>query len=169
MFRLISAALLFAGVLAATPFLEAKSSHGGHNDNDRVSFGSDITVDAEQKAGDIACAFCSVHLHGDVTGDVAVFMGNVTIDQDRTVSGDVAVLGGDVSVADNAVIGGDLALAAGDLKISPDGTIHGDRVVFPGRFWLVLPFAPLLILAGVIWLIVWLVRRNRYGSPYYRR
>jgi hypothetical protein len=46
-------------------------------------------------------------------------------------------------------------------------TIHGSRAVSPSKIWLLLPFVPLLILIGVIWLIVWLVRRNRYQFPAY--
>ena len=41
------------------------------------------------------------------------------------------------------------------------------QTVLPGRFWLLVPFAPLLIVIGIIWLIVYLVRRNRYRFPVY--
>ena len=43
----------------------------------------------------------------------------------------------------------------------------GRRTVLPSKIWLLLPFAPLLILIGLIWLIVYLVRRNRYQFPAY--
>ena len=56
---LLSAALL---LLLVVPGF-AKGSHGG---NDRASFGSDITVAEGETVGDVACAFCSVHLRGDV-------------------------------------------------------------------------------------------------------
>jgi hypothetical protein len=45
--------------------------------------------------------------------------------------------------------------------------IHGSRMVLPGKLWLLVPLAPLLILIGIIWLIVYLVRRNRYRYPVY--
>ena len=60
-----------------------------------------------------------------------------------------------------------MAIAAGDLNLAPSASVHGSRAVFPGRFWLLVPFAPLLIMAGLIWLIVYVVRRNRYQFPAY--
>ena len=161
MSRLLLAALMT--VLAVQPALATDHHRAGGDD--RVSFGSDITVEADDTVGDIACAFCKVHVHGDVKGDVAVLFGSVDLDASHTISGDVAVLGGDVSVADDATIHGDLALAAGNLHLSPDATIHGDRVVFPGLGWLLVPFAPIFILIGIIWLIVWLFQRNRRPYP----
>jgi len=153
---LLAVALL---LVASTPFARA--------DQDRASFGSDITVDEGQSAGDIACAFCSVHIHGDVKGDVAVFFGSVTVDPSQSIAGDVAIFGGDLNLADDTKVGGDVALMAGDANLASTATIHGDRTIMPGRFWLLLPFAPLLILIGIIWLIVHLVRRNRYRFPAY--
>jgi hypothetical protein len=97
----------------------------------------------------------------DVKGDVAVAFGSVILDSDRSIMGDVAAIGGDVSVADDASVGGDLALFAGDLHLAPDASIRGDRAILPGRFWLLVLLIPLLIPIGLIWLIVWIVRRNR--------
>lgn len=152
-------------LLVAVPAWARASHHGGSGD-DRASFGDDITVSEGETAGDIACAFCSVHLHGSAHGDIAVLFGSVTVDESQSVSGDVAVLGGDVALEENSSISGDLALLAGNLHIAENAAVHGDRVVFPGKFWLLVPFAPLLILIGIIWLLVWLVRRNRYPRYY---
>ncbi len=173
MSRLLLAAILaFVGVSHVSAaglhaFATISQNHVSQN-QDRVTLGGDVTVAEGETAGDIACAFCSVHLHGDVRGDVAVLFGNVTVDQDRSISGDVAMLGGKLSLADSASIGGDLALAGGDVDLSPEATIRGDRMVLPGRLWLLVPFAPLLILIGIVWLIVYYVRRSRYPAPYTR-
>jgi len=153
---LLAAALL---LLISAPF--------AHADQDRASFGSDVSVAEGQSAGDIACAFCSVHIHGDVKGDVAVLFGNVSVDANHSISGDVAMLGGDLNLADQAEVGGDVAIAAGSAYLAPGAMIRGDHTILPGRFWLLVPFAPLLILIGIIWLIVYLVRRNRYELPAY--
>jgi hypothetical protein len=136
-------------------------------DQDRASFGSDITVSEGETAGDIACAFCSVHIHGDVKGDIAVLGGSVTVDPDRNIAGDVAILAGDLNLAEDTSVGGDVAIMAGNANVTPSAIIHGSRSILPGRFWLLLPFAPILILIGIIWLIVYLVRRNRYEFPAY--
>jgi len=134
---------------------------------DRASFGQEVVVSAGESAGHIACAFCSVQIHGDVQGDVAVLFGNVTVDSGHAISGDVALLGGDLILGDDAHVGGEVAIAAGDLNMADGATVHGNRAVFPGRLWLLVPLAPLLIIAGLIWLIVYVVRRNRYQFPAY--
>ena len=135
--------------------------------DDRASVGNNITVAEGETAGDIACAFCSVYIHGDVKGDVAVLFGKVEVDPGRSISGDVAALGGDLTVGSEATVGGDVAVAAGDATLGPGAMIHGSRTVLPGRIWLLLPFVPLIILIGLIWLAVYIVRRNRYQFPAY--
>jgi hypothetical protein len=151
-------ALLFLAAIAPT-FARA--------DDGRVSFGNDITVREGESSGDIACAFCTVRVHGSVKGDVAVLFGSVTVDDNQSISGDVAILGGDLELHGESRVGGDVAIAAGSANLSEGATIRGDRTVLPGRLWLLIPFAPILILVGIIWLIVYLVRRNRYPYPVY--
>jgi hypothetical protein len=153
--------LLAVGLLASALPAFAK---GG---DDRASVGNDITIAEGDTAGDVACVFCSVHVHGDVRGDVAVMFGRIEVDSGHTISGDLAALGADLNLGEGATVGGDVAIAAGDANLAPGAMIHGSRMVLSNRMWLLLPFAPLLILIGVIWLIVHLVRRNRYQFPAY--
>jgi predicted acyltransferase (DUF342 family) len=136
-------------------------------DNDRVSFGNDITVAADSTANDLVCIFCSIRVHGEVQGDVVAVLGSVTVDPQRSVSGDVVAVGGDVSLGSQAEINGDLSVVGGDLNLGPGADVHGGRSIEPGRAWLLLPFVPLLFFIGIIWLIVYLVRRNRYVFPAY--
>jgi hypothetical protein len=154
-------------LLLAVVFLLVALTPAARADQGRTSFGGDITVAEGETAGDIACAFCSVHIHGDVKGDVAVLFGSVTVDPTHALSGDVAILGGDLNLAPETEVGGNVAILAGDLNMAPEANIRGDRTVLPGKGWLLVPFAPLLILAGIIWLIVYIVRRNRYRYPAY--
>lgn len=163
----VRALLAAAAILLLLPGVPAfaRSSHSGSQD--QAGLGRDITVAEGETAGDIACAFCSVKIHGDVRGDVAVLFGSVSVDAGQSISGDVALLGGDLSLGEDSHVGGDLAIAAGDLIQSSGATIRGSQAVFPGRLWLLVPFAPLFILIGLIWLVVYLVRRNRYRyAPY---
>jgi hypothetical protein len=162
-FSRAASSLAAASLLLLATAAFGQSSHS----QDHASFGDDITITEGETAADIACAFCSVHIHGDVRGDVAVLFGSVTLDSSHRISGDVAILGGDLTVGDDSQVGGDVAIAAGELNLAPTATVRGDRAVFPGRLWLLLPFAPLLLLIGIIWLIVYLVRRNRYRFPAY--
>jgi hypothetical protein len=149
-------------LLLATTLLLPATTAFARSADDRAGVGQDISVSADETAGDIACAFCSVHVHGDVKGDVAVLFGTVSVDADHSISGDVAILGGDLNLASDSHVGGDVAIAAGQLNLSPDAVVRGARTVLPGQFWLLVPLAPFLILIGIIWLIVYFVRRNRY-------
>jgi hypothetical protein len=155
--------LLLAVVLLLFVSLPAFARSG----DDRAGFGNDITIAQGETAGDVACMFCDVHVHGEVKGDLAVMFGKVEVDPGRSISGDVAMLGADLNLGPGAAVGGDLAMAAGDVNSGPGARVHGSSTVLPGRFWLLLPFAPLLFVIGLIWLIVYLVRRNRYQFPAY--
>jgi predicted acyltransferase (DUF342 family) len=123
--------------------------------------GQDIVVAEGTTASHVACAFCSVHVHGDVEGNVAVAFGDLDVDAGHEVSGNVAVLGGRVGLRENSRIGGNLALI-GTLDEGADASVGGSRAVLPCAVLLV----PFVVLAGVIWLIVALVRRNRYRPMY---
>ncbi len=135
--------------------------------DDRVSIGNDITVSDDTTANDLVCIFCSVHVQGNVHGDVVTILGSVNLDPDRSITGDVVSIGGDVTLKDQAQIGRDVAVIAGDLQTAPGAEVHGDRSVEAGRGWLLLPFAPLLVFVGIIWLIVYFIQRNRYVFPVY--
>ena len=111
-------------------------------DRDVAKVGQDIVIPEGETAGDIACAFCSVRVHGDVKGDVALMAGHVRL-------------------GDSSRIGGDLAVV-GLLREGEDVNVRGSRAVLPAALLL----APVLLLAGVIWLIVFLVRRSRYRPTY---
>jgi hypothetical protein len=135
--------------------------------NDHATVGNDVTIAEGDTSGDIACVFCNVRIHGDVRGDIAVLFGKVELDPGRSISGDVAALGADLDLGPGSTVGGDIALAAGDANLAPGAMVHGSSMVLPGRIWLLLPFAPFLFVIGVIWLIVYIVRRNRYQFPVY--
>lgn len=158
-FPLLAALFLFSIVHSF-----AKDRHSG---NDRASFGSDITVAEGETAGDIACAFCSVHLHGDVTGDVAVAFGSVTVDPGRTIAGDTAILEGDLNLNEGSTVNGDLAILAGMDRLGDGAAVHGSRAVIPQPLGTLVLLSPLLFLAGLIWLIVYIIRRSSYRFPVY--
>jgi hypothetical protein len=154
-------------LLAAALLIPVVSLGFSNSGQDRVGVGTDIVIADGESAGDIACAFCTVRVHGDVRGDIATFLGTVTVDAGRNIAGDIASLGGDLVMGEDASVGGDVAIAAGETKMATGAAIRGEETVLPGRIWLLLPIAPFLILAGLIWLVVYVVRRNRYQFPAY--
>ena len=141
----------------------AKGSHG----NDRASFGSAVEVPEGESAGNIACSFCSVHIRGEVTGDVAVFMGSVTVEPGHSIAGDVAIAAGDLNLGEGSAVNGDVAIVGGDARLPEGATIHGSRSIIPPPLGTLILLSPLILLAGIIWLIVYLVRRSRYRFPVY--
>jgi predicted acyltransferase (DUF342 family) len=154
-------------LLAAVLLISAVTPAFARSSQDRVGIGTNITIAEGETAGDIACAFCTVRIHGDVKGDIAAFFGTVQVDSGQNIGGDVALLGGDLEMGPDASVGGDVAIAGGETKLGSGAAIRGEQSVMPSKLWLLLPFAPLLILIGLIWLIVYIVRRNRYRFPAY--
>ena len=146
------ALLLTVLVLLWTPAARA--------DEDRSTAGGDIVVAEGSTANDIACVFCTVRVKGDVKGDVAIAFGRLEVDPGHEISGDVAVFAGRVKLGEHSRVGGDVAIV-GRLQ-DESATVGGSRAVVPGEILLV-PFA---LLAGLIWLIVHLVQRNRYRPSY---
>ncbi|MDE1176590.1 MAG: polymer-forming cytoskeletal protein [Edaphobacter sp.] len=152
-------------ILLVSPLATAFAK--GHGGNNRASFGQDINVSEGESVGDIACSFCTVHVHGDVTGDVAVFWGSVIVDPGQTIAGDTAIAGGNLRLEEGASVHGDVAILSGVADVAEGAIIHGDRAVLPPPLGTLLLFSPLIVLALIIWLIVYLVRRNRYRFPQY--
>lgn len=157
---LLSAALI---VLLTQPAFAKERSHG----DDRASFGSEIVVAEGERVGDVACAFCSVHIHGDVTGDVAVAFGSVAVDPGHSIAGDTAIVAGNLNLGEGSTVSGDLAILAGDALMAEGAQIHGSRSIIQQPLGTLILLAPLLIVIGIIWLIVYFVRRNRYQFPAY--
>lgn len=156
---LATAILLFATGLTAFA--------RGRDGNDRAAFGRDITISEGQSAGDIACAFCTVHVEGDVTGDVAVFWGSVNVAPGHSISGDAALAGGDLNLAEGAAVHGDVAIVGGQANVSEGAVIHGDRAVIPPPLGTLILFGPLIFMVLLIGLIAYFIRRNRYRFPRY--
>ena len=69
---------------------------------------SDITVPADEHiSGDVVTLFGSVHVLGQVTGQVVAVMGSVRLDPGAVVDGDVVAVGGSLDQADGAVVNGE--------------------------------------------------------------
>lgn len=151
-------ALLLWLVCVAVP-MKAYARHGGGGE-DRVGIFSSIVVSEGRPANDVACLFCSVQIDGDVHGDVAVLFGSVTVSEGRTISGDVATLFSSLVLGEGSRINGDLATIFGSATLAESAHVGGDREVLASGLGLTVILAPLLIVIGVIWLLVWGLRRR---------
>ncbi len=155
-FRLVFTALLsfmlFGAALSVPGFAE-----GSH---DRTQFGHDITVSPDEESSDVTCFGCSVRIRGHVTGDVTTFGGSVVVEDGGQIGGDLATFGGDVRLDKGAEVGGGLTLFGGKLRRETDSSVGGDVTTFTGGAWVVLVFAlPLVVFAGFIAFIIWLVQK----------
>ncbi len=152
--------------LAALVFLLGLSGLVMAEDNpSRAQTNRDIRVEPGQKVGDLSCINCSIYIRGEVAGDVFALHGNVVIEGGASVAGDIATLFGNIRVANGGSVAGDVAAIGGAVRRQPQAAIAGDVTSLEGKGWLLLLLlCPLVILALMIALIVWLVhlcRRRR--------
>jgi len=153
--------LLIVSTFALPALGFAEHSH------ERFQMNRDIRVEQNDKTGDLTCLNCSVYIRGEVAGDIFTLNGRVVLEQGAQVSGDVATLIGDVRLDDGAKIAGDVAAIGGNVRRSPQATIAGDVSSMGGAGWVILAFAvPLLVVAGLIALVVWLIRRAHRPQPF---
>ena len=139
----------------------SNSSHGA----ERTQTNRDIWVQPGEKTGDLACFNCSIHVRGEVAGDVAAMHGNVVVEPQGQISGDIASFFGDVQVENDAHVAGDVAAMGGKIRRDPRGAIGGDQAAFPRILFLLIMLAPLVVLGLIVALIVWLVQRRRQPLP----
>ena len=134
--------------------------------SDVTQFGHDIRIEANQRAAEVTCFACSVYLRGQVSGDITTFGGNVVLEDGGMIAGEVTSFWGDVRAGDNSKIAGDVTVMGGRLRRQPSAMVAGEVTVFQSRglIWLMI-LSPFLVLAGIIALIIWLVRRNRRTTP----
>ncbi|HWX93392.1 MAG TPA: polymer-forming cytoskeletal protein [Terriglobales bacterium] len=147
-------------LVCVAPYASAK------NNSEYTQFGHDIRIGANQKTHDLTCIHCSIYVHGQVAGDVTAIHGNVVVDGDASVAGDVTAVLGDIRVDKGTKVAGDLTAVGGKVSRQPEATVAGDVTSLEGQswFWLILGF-PVLLIAGIIALIVWLVQRSKTRAP----
>jgi hypothetical protein len=131
--------------------------------------GHTINVGPSDQVGDLTCFGCSIHVRGQVAGDVTAFGGSIILEDQAQVSGDATVFGGDLRLTKGVTVDGDATVFGGQLRRDPEAKVGGDVTSMGGRGWIVLIFlAPLVVLglfvAFVIWLIQWL-RRPSVPAP----
>jgi len=151
---------LFLAAMLVSPQAFAK---GG---SDYTQFGHDIRIAEDQRATEVTCFSCSVYVRGQVSGDITTFGGSVVLDQGAMVAGEITSFLGDVRADENTKIAGDVTVMGGRLRRQPSTMIAGEVTTFQSRalVYLIL-LSPFVFLAGIIALVIWLVRRNRRPTP----
>jgi hypothetical protein len=145
-------------LLACFAVVPASLAQGGTHD--RTHFGSDINVGPNEQIGEATCFGCSIHVRGHVEGDVTVFAGSIVIEDQGEVDGDVTDFGGGARLDKDTKVSGDVTVFGGQIRRDAAASVGGDVTNFSGPVWIFLIFVlPLIILAGLVILIVLLIRR----------
>jgi hypothetical protein len=122
--------------------------------------GHSINIGPNEKVGDLTCFGCSIHVRGQVAGDVTAFGGNIVLEDNAQVAGDVTAFAGDVRLDQSVTVAGDATVFGGRIRRDAQATISGDVTSMGGRGWFVpILLLPFLILGGFIALIIWIIRR----------
>src|ERR1700690_582278 len=121
--------LVAAGACFATPAVAERSS-------DQVHVGRDIYVEPQDKAGDLVCVACSIHIRGQAAGDAVAIGGSVVLEPGAQVAGGVTTVVGDIRLQAGTQIGGDVVAIAGTVKRAPQSTISGDVTSLGGAGWI---------------------------------
>jgi predicted acyltransferase (DUF342 family) len=132
---------------------------------EQAHFHRDIYVESGERVGELSCIDCSIHVRGQVEGDVAAILGNVSLKPGASIKGEVAVIAGNLTVDSDARIGGETAVIGGVLHRAPNAYLGGEIVVMSGPLWTMLVFvAPVVFLFFFVVLIIWVVHLLRRRS-----
>jgi hypothetical protein len=157
-------------LLAVCVALAVPAAFAKNNGGEITQFGRDIRIGADQKAADVTCFNCNIYVDGQVGGEITTIRGNIVLQDGAMVGGEVTALLGDVRLGEDSKIAGELTVLGGKLRRPATASVAGDVTVMEGTAWIyILVLTPFLFLAGVIALIVWLVRRRRNPAPVYAR
>jgi len=127
-----------------------------------TQWGRNISIGANEKAGDLTCMGCSIRVRGQVAGDVTTVGGSITIEDQGQVAGDVTSVAGNVRLGNSVKVSGDVTVVAGTLRREPGASVAGDVTSMDGRGWFVLILlTPIIVLGLLVAALVWLVQRMR--------
>lgn len=133
---------------------------------DQVQFNHDIRIEPNDRVGDVTCIACSVHVRGQVSGDVTTVAGSIFLEPGASIAGDVTVVGGNARAESGTQVAGDLTAIGGTLIRDPQAAVAGDVTTVGGGGWVFLIFLiPFVVLGGIVALIIWLIQRSRRPAP----
>lgn len=165
---IVGAAILSALSIPAVAF-------ANDGDQDRVQVFQSIEVGPDEQVGDVVCVFCSIRMAGTAKGDTVAVLGSIIVD--GRSNGDVVAVGGSIKLGEDASVGGDTVGLGGGVSRHPNATVKGSIVsqanpLISLGLMVGLIVVPLLPIALIVWLIIWLLRSNRppgYAQAQYRR
>lgn len=155
-------------MLAALVLTVSASAFAGNPD--RFQSNRDIRVEVSDNANDVTCLNCSIYILGEVNGDATAINGNVILENGAQVHGDTTAVLGNIRLGANTSADRDVTAVVGSIQRDSQATVKGDVTAVEGGGWIFLiVILPLAFLGGlialVVWLIFWLVRRSNQHIP----
>jgi hypothetical protein len=155
--RILCLGVLFSCLLF---FVALSGNAFADDDNDRTRVGRNITVGPGEEVNDATCFGCSIRVRGHVSGDVTVFGGSISVEDQGQVHGDATSFGGGIRLEKEVKVSGDVTVFGGRIHRDPGAEVGGDVTNMGGPGWIVLILgAPLIVFSLFVALIVWIVRR----------
>lgn len=118
-----------------------------------------VQVNSTDNVTDIVCAFCTVRLDGPIKGDLVTAFADVEVAPGVSVDGDFVSAFTHLRMANGSSIGQDMVYFGGEQQIAPSANIEKDRVGVPQVIAVLLLLIPLCFIAGMIYLIIFIIRR----------
>jgi hypothetical protein len=138
------------------------SSAAVSQDKDFTHWGRSINIGPNDEATDVTCFGCSIHIRGQVSGDVTAFLGSITIENEAQVAGDVTAFCGDMRLVDSARVDGDATVFGGHLHRDPNFEVGGTASSMGSRaVVLLIAMVPVVLLGLLVPGLIWLIRRLR--------
>ncbi|MFQ5818320.1 MAG: hypothetical protein ACE5H2_10270 [Terriglobia bacterium] len=98
--------------------------------DERVQFGRNIVIAADETVGDVVCIFCSIRVRGTARGDAVAVGGSIAID--GRVGGDAVAVGGSVRLTPSAEVGHDAVAVGGRVDRDPQARVGGEVTTVGG-------------------------------------
>jgi hypothetical protein len=157
-------------LVSMTAMLLVASAYTFAGNPDRFQTNRDIHVETNDNPNDVTCFRCSIYIRGEVRGDVTAIAGNVVLENGAQVHGDTTSIMGDIHLGADTNVDRDVTAVGGAVRRDSQATVKGDVTALEGQSWLLLIFVvPLVLLGGmlalIVWLVLWLVRRTNQRVP----
>ena len=161
---------LICRLVVLTAMVLVASAYTFAGNADRFQANHDIYVETNDNPNDVTCFRCSIYVRGEVRGDVTVIGGNIVLENGAQVHGDTTSIMGDIHLAADTNADRDVTAVGGAVRRDSQATVKGDVTALEGQGWLALIFVvPLVLLGGllalIVWLVLWLVRRTNQNVP----
>lgn len=99
--------------------------------DERVSFGEDIVVEADQSYLEVVCIGCSIRILGTVSHEAVAVGGDIEVES--SVGHEAVAVAGSIRLGPNAAVGQDAVAVFGSIEMLPGSSVGQDAVAVFGQ------------------------------------